>query len=48
MYHFSIIIPIYNEEENIVNLLYEIKDSIKNKYKYELIVVKDGSMILFK
>lgn len=43
MYHFSIIIPVYNEEENIVDLIYEIRDSIKKKYKYELIVVNDGS-----
>ena len=43
MYNFSIIIPIYNEEENIVNLVYEIRDSIKQTYKYELILVNDGS-----
>ena len=37
----SIIIPIYNEESNILNLLNSIK---KNNYKnLEIIIVDDGS-----
>ena len=40
---FSIIIPIYNEAENILILLDEIKDSIKSYKNYEIIVINDSS-----
>ena len=38
----SIIIPTYNEAENINNLLEEIINEIKNR-EYEIIIVDDGS-----
>ena len=37
-----IILPAFNEEENIKKLAYEIDHSLKN-YKYEVIFVDDGS-----
>ncbi len=39
----SVIIPVYNEEINIINLLQELKQCLKKKIKYEIIVVDDGS-----
>ncbi len=39
---FSIIIPCYNEEKNIDNLIVEI-DSFLKPYKYELVIVDDKS-----
>ena len=39
----SIIIPIYNEQDNIINLIEEIKDALNSKINYEIIVVNDGS-----
>lgn len=45
MINFSIVIPIYNEENNISNLIEEIKicfDKEKN-FKYEVVIVNDGS-----
>lgn len=41
--NFSIIVPVYNEEENINKLLNEIINSIKTITDYEIIVVNDGS-----
>ena len=40
---FSIIVPVYNEEQNIDKLLNEIINSIKTITDYEIIVVNDGS-----
>jgi glycosyltransferase involved in cell wall biosynthesis len=40
---FSIIIPVYNEEENVVPLYEEIKESLKSQKNYEIIFVDDGS-----
>ncbi len=40
---FSIIIPIFNESENIISLLNEIKNLIDKDYKYEVVVVDDFS-----
>lgn len=40
---FSIVIPIYNEEKNIFNLFFEIKNSLKNFKDYEIIYVNDFS-----
>ena len=39
----SIIIPVYNEQESIADLIYELNNELKNKYLYEIIVVNDGS-----
>ncbi len=38
----SLIIPVYNEAENIKPLVNKIKNSLK-KYKYEVIFINDGS-----
>ncbi len=40
---FSIVIPLYNEAENIINLLSEIKISLKEYKHYEIILVDDKS-----
>ena len=39
----SIVIPIYNEKENIINLIEEIKYNLSNSFKFEIIVVDDFS-----
>jgi len=39
----SIIIPIFNEEKTIIEILKKIKDTKKNQFEYEVIVVNDGS-----
>jgi glycosyltransferase involved in cell wall biosynthesis len=40
----SIIIPVFNEEENILSLYAEVKTVCKqNNYKYEIIIIDDGS-----
>ena len=41
--NFSIIIPIYNEFENIINLFNELKENLKNYNDFEIIFVNDGS-----
>ena len=41
--NFSIVIPIYNEFENIKLLVSEIKAALQNSYKYEVIIVDDCS-----
>ena len=38
----SLIIPVYNEAENIQPLVEKIKNSLK-RYKYEVIFINDGS-----
>lgn len=44
MYSISVVVPVYNEEGNIIELHKEIKDVCeKNHYKYEIIFVNDGS-----
>jgi len=43
MYKFSIIIPIFNESENIYSLVDEIFSLIENKFSFEIILVDDGS-----
>ena len=40
--HFSIIIPVYNEGQNIINLIYEIYETLLD-YKFEIIVINDKS-----
>ena len=40
----SIVVPIYNEEDNVVELHHEILDvCLKNHYQFEIIFVDDGS-----
>lgn len=41
--NFSIIIPIYNESDNIIKLFNELKENLKNYYDFEIIFVNDGS-----
>jgi len=43
MNNFSIVVPIFNEQDNIINLYDEICSSVKDKYLYEIIFVNDGS-----
>ena len=40
---FSIIIPCYNESQNILNLIDEISNSLRDFYDYEIIVINDDS-----
>lgn len=39
----SVVIPVYNEEDNIVPLLEEIQTTFGNLFAYEIIVIDDGS-----
>jgi glycosyltransferase involved in cell wall biosynthesis len=39
----SIIIPVYNEEKTIIKVLEKIKNNSSNLFKYEVIVIDDGS-----
>ena len=39
----SIIIPVYNEEKTILEVLKKIKNNSSNFFKYEIIVIDDGS-----
>ncbi len=39
----SIIIPVYNEEKTIISILEKIKKNSSNSFKYEVIVIDDGS-----
>ena len=45
-YNFSIVVPFYNEEENI-DLFFEeiikVISRINKKYKFEIICINDGS-----
>ena len=40
---FSVIIPVYNEMENIPILIEEINTTLQNKYNYEIIFIDDCS-----
>ena len=40
---FSIVIPLYNEQNNLTNLAKEINATLLNKYNYEIIFVDDFS-----
>jgi len=40
---FSIVIPLFNEEKNIVNLINEIRDKLFKYNNYEIILVNDAS-----
>ena len=39
----SIIIPVYNEEKTIITILEKIKQNASKSFKYEIIVIDDGS-----
>lgn len=39
----SVIVPVYNEQENLSGLYEEIKKALQGKYNYELIFIDDGS-----
>ena len=39
----SIIIPVFNEEESIQELYFQIKDALKGESEYEIIFIDDGS-----
>ena len=39
----SIIIPVYNEEKTVIEILNKIKSNSSNLFKYEIIVIDDGS-----
>ena len=39
----SVIVPVKNEEDNVADLIFEIRQSLKNKIKHEIIYVDDGS-----
>jgi len=39
----SIIIPVYNEEKTVVEVLKKIRNNSSNLFKYEIIVIDDGS-----
>ncbi len=40
---FSIVIPIYNEAQNLVKLINEINSSLKKFHSYEIILINDAS-----
>ena len=42
MTNLSIVLPTYNEKDNIIDLINKIKDVIQS-YTYEIIVVDDNS-----
>ena len=39
----SIIVPVYNEEKTIIKILEKIKNNSSSLFKYEVIVIEDGS-----
>lgn len=39
----SLVVPCYNEEGNVKPFAQKIKETFKNKYKYEIIFINDGS-----
>ena len=38
----SIIIAVFNEEKTIIEILKKVRDTKKNQFEYEVIVVNDG------
>ena len=43
MPYLSVLVPIYNEADNLISLINEIRDTLDDKINYELIYVDDGS-----
>lgn len=44
MIYLSVVVPVYNEEENIYDLYLSITDALKGKIEnYEIVLVNDGS-----
>jgi len=39
----SIVIPIYNEQDNIIQLIKEVRVALEKKINYEIVIVDDGS-----
>jgi dolichol-phosphate mannosyltransferase len=39
----SVVVPVYNEYDNIAPLVGEIKDALEGRFRYEIIYVDDGS-----
>ena len=41
----SIVVPLYNEEKTIINILSKIQNEIKklNEFNFEVIIINDGS-----
>jgi dolichol-phosphate mannosyltransferase len=40
----SVVVPVYNEKENIPPLVDEITNSLEGRYPYEIVYVDDGSL----
>ena len=45
-FNFSIVIPIFNERDNIGNLIKEIIHQINKNYNYEIIIVDDATQMM--
>ncbi|MFK5969648.1 MAG: glycosyltransferase family 2 protein [Candidatus Marithrix sp.] len=43
MPYLSVLVPIYNEADNLISLINEIRNTLDDKINYELIYVDDGS-----
>ena len=42
--HISIILPVFNEEQNLPKLLHDLKDFFSSReYSYQVVAVNDGS-----
>jgi glycosyltransferase involved in cell wall biosynthesis len=39
----SVVIPVYNEQDNLQNIYQQTVDSLKDKYSFEIIFIDDGS-----
>ena len=39
----SIIVPVYNEEKTVIKILEKIKKNTPDFFKYEIMVIDDGS-----
>ena len=39
----SIVIPIYNEQESLLELYNQIQETLNNQFIYEIIFINDGS-----
>ena len=39
----SIVIPVYNEQDNIIRLIREVRATLEKKINFEIIIVDDGS-----